>query len=121
MVTSHDALPSIDTDLLVLPWFEDEPASAMPGVDAATGGEIGRALASSEFQAKPYDMFLALVSDRTWRARQIALIGAGRRPQASGDIVRKLASAAAHAARKRHVARMAFAVRATWRLSLIHI
>ena len=113
MVTSHDALPSIDTDLLVLPWFEDEPASAMPGVDAATGGEIGRALASSEFQAKPYDMFLALVSDRTWRARQIALIGAGRRPQASGDIVRKLASAAAHAARKRHVARMAFAVRGT--------
>src|SRR5947209_1512669 len=102
---------SVETDLVIVPWFEDESPSAVAGLDDATGGEIARALSSKEFQAKAFDIFLAPVVDRDWQARRIALIGAGRRTESASELIRKLAAAAALAARQRHVARVAFAVR----------
>src|SRR6267154_2230139 len=58
------ALTAIDTDLLILPWFQDDAASAVAGVDVATGGEVARALASKEFQAKPFDLFVTPIADK---------------------------------------------------------
>src|SRR5947208_1633700 len=40
-------LAAVDTDLLILPWYQDEPPSAVAGLDAATAGELSRALAST--------------------------------------------------------------------------
>src|SRR5689334_9645496 len=107
----RDPLPTVDADIVVVPWFEDEAASAVPGVDAAVGGEVARALASKEFDGKRYDVFLAPVVDRQWRARRVMLIGAGRRAEADGDLLRKLASTAGREARTRRVARAAFVPR----------
>jgi leucyl aminopeptidase len=107
----RDPLSAIEADLVAIPWFEDEGPSSSSDVDAATGGEIARALASKEFQAKRHDIFLAPVVDKAWRARRVMLVGGGRRDEADGDLIRKLASTAAHAARQRRVARAAFAVR----------
>ena len=104
-------LSAVDVDLLVVPWFEGEGIEAEPGLDSATGGEVARALAANEFQAKRYDMFLAPVTDRSWRARRIALIGGGKRTDAGTELLRKLASAAGLGARQRRVGRVGFTVR----------
>jgi leucyl aminopeptidase len=103
-------LAALDTDLLILPWFQDDALSAVPGLDSATGGEIARALASKEFQAKPFDQFLTPIADKSWKARRVTLIGGGAAERGS-DLVRKLAAAAGLAARGRRVARAAFVVR----------
>jgi len=102
---------AVDVDLLLVPWFEDESPSSVPGLDAATGGEVARALASQEFQGKAFDVFLTGIVDRGWRARRVALIGGGKRSDATGELLRKIATAAALGARQRRIGRAAFVVR----------
>ncbi len=103
---------AVDADIIVIPWFEGEAASAVAGLDGAVGGEIARALSSREFQGHSFDLFLAGVTGSDWRARRVALIGAGKQvgPPES-DLLRKLASAAGYEARRRRVGRMAFMIR----------
>ena len=103
-------LAAVDTDLLILPWYQDEPPSAVAGLDAATGGELSRALASKEFQAKAFELFVTPIGDRSWRARRVLIVGGGS-GERDGDLLRKLAAAGGLAARSRHIARAAFAVR----------
>ncbi|MBW8862029.1 MAG: leucyl aminopeptidase [Acidobacteria bacterium] len=103
-------LAAVDTDLLIVPWFQDEAASAVTGLDAATGGELARAIQSKEFQGKTFDLFVTPITDSGWRARRVALIGGGSGERGS-ELLRKLAATAGLAARNRHVGRAAFAVR----------
>jgi leucyl aminopeptidase len=103
---------AIDADVLVVPWFEDEGPAAVPGIDQACGGEVARALDSKEFVGKAYDVFTAGVQDSTWRARRVALIGAGKRAAFSSDLARKLAAAGGLWARQRRIARVGFVMRA---------
>jgi leucyl aminopeptidase len=105
-------LSSIEVDLLVIPWFEEAQPNDVSGLDAAVGGELGRALGRKEFQGKAFEMFVVPVVDKSWRAGRVAVIGAGRREAFDADLVRRLASAAAHDARRRRVGRVAFALRA---------
>src|SRR4051812_17123525 len=37
MVYTQSALPSVDADMLVVPWFEGDTASAVEGMNSATG------------------------------------------------------------------------------------
>jgi leucyl aminopeptidase len=111
MTTTGGPLAAVDTDLLVVPWFEDDPAGSVPGVDAATGGEIARAIASKEFAAQPFDLFLAPVASPDWRPRRIALMGGGKSAGFGPEIARKLAAAAGLAARQRRIGRVAFVLR----------
>jgi leucyl aminopeptidase len=110
MASTSGPLSAIDADLLVVPWFQGEAADALPALDAATGGEFGRALTSKEFQAKPYELFFTPITDKSGRARRVAVIGGGTGERGS-DLVRKLATAAGLAARQRYMPRVAFAVR----------
>ena len=106
----NDPLSAATADLLVVPWFED-PSSAVPGLDAATAGEIARALTSREFQGKPFELLVTPFTDRQWRARRVALIGAGRSEDCGGELIRKLAAAAGLAARQKRVGSVAFVIR----------
>src|SRR5690348_15907759 len=99
---SGGPLAALDTDLLILPWFQDEPASAVVGVDAATGGELGRAVASKEFQGKLFELFVTPIVDRGWKPKRVALVGGGS-AERGPDILRRLAAAAALAARGKRV------------------
>ncbi len=81
----------------------------MAGADAASGGELARALTSKEFQAKPFELFLTPVVDRGWRVRRVAFIGGGA--ERGTDLLRRLATAAGLTARHKRVARAAFVVR----------
>ena len=72
-----DRLPSITTDLLVVPVFDGDPFDDLAGVREASGGAIDRAMADGEFRARPFDMFLTGLSG--WAAPRILLVGAGTR------------------------------------------
>ena len=56
-------LAAVDTDVLIVPWFQDEAVSAVAGLDAATDGEIARALDSKEFQGRAFDLFVTPITD----------------------------------------------------------
>jgi leucyl aminopeptidase len=104
-------LPDIDTDLLVVPWFEAEAPGRFGDLDRAIGGEISRALASKEFGAKPFDTLITPVSDKSWKAKRVALVGAGRESAYDIGLARKLATAIALMARQRRIESLAFVMR----------
>jgi leucyl aminopeptidase len=111
VLLSTAAASTIDVDLLVVPWFEADAPAALPSVDQATGGELARALAASEFRACAFDLFITPVSDGGWKARRIAFIGAGRVGSFDTGVARRIATAAALAARQRRVAHLGFLLR----------
>jgi leucyl aminopeptidase len=98
----------IETDLLVFPVFEAEDPRGRHRLDEATGGEVGRATASGEFRGKLYQMFLTPLVPGRWRARRIALVGAGPRQDFTLDRLRKTATGIGLAARERRVASVAY-------------
>jgi leucyl aminopeptidase len=106
LATSHVA--DVETELIVFPVVEAENIlQAVPGLGDATGGAVERALASREIQGKSYELFLTPVV-KGWRAGRVALVGCGARTDFNLERLRRVATAAALAARQRHVARLAF-------------
>jgi leucyl aminopeptidase len=103
---------TVDTDVLMVPWFEGDAPGSVPGLDAALGGDLARALESRELTGRPYEVFLARVVDPSWKARRVALVGAGPSAGFSGDLARKVAGAVGLSMKARRVARAAFLVRA---------
>jgi leucyl aminopeptidase len=97
-----------DTDLLIQPVFEGEPAASDDPLAAATAGEVSRACSSGEFKGKLFDLFFAPVVDPRWTAHRVALAGLGRRADFSVDRLRRVATAAALAARQRRYERVGF-------------
>jgi leucyl aminopeptidase len=104
-------LADVEADLIVIPWFEDEGAGAVRGVDEVTGGDVARALASREFTGRLYDLFLTVATQGNWKTRRIAIAGAGRSASFDTDTARKLAAAAGTSAKQRRMPRVAFLVR----------
>ena len=92
-------LGAVQTDLLIVPVFEADDFADVPGLDAATGGEVGRASKNREFTGRPFEVFLTPVSHQ-WQARRVALVGAGPRAGWVADIARRVASTGVLAARQ---------------------
>jgi leucyl aminopeptidase len=111
IVSVNGPLPAHDTDLLVIPWFEDDAPGSVPDIDAASGGEVSRALTSREFTGKRFELFFAPLADRSWRATRILLAGCGKGADCDADVIRKVAAASGMAARQRRVARVGFLLR----------
>ena len=107
---SEASLSAVDVDLLIIPWFEQDTPGAVAGLDRATGGEIARGLTSKEFGGRLFDLFTTPVTDRSWKAQRVALIGAGPVADFDSGLARKLATVAALAARQRRSERLAFAL-----------
>ena len=102
---------TVDVDLLVVPWFEDEGVGDFADLDRATGGEVSRALAAGEFLARSFDLFITPVVDSRWKARRVALCGVGKTPAYDTTIARRCATVAALAASQRHVPRVGYLLR----------
>jgi len=113
MVYVQRALAVVDADVLIVPWFDDDNASAIGDVNAATSGEVERALATKELSGRLYELFIAAVTDASWTARRVAFVGAGRAAEFGGDVARKIAAAAGLAMKQRRVGRAAFVIRDT--------
>ena len=101
----------VDTELVVVPVFEEDDLADVSELDSATGGEVNRARTSREFKGKLYELFLAGLIDRKWRARRVLLIGAGPPGGLSTDRLRKLGATAGLAARQRCVGSLGFLLR----------
>jgi leucyl aminopeptidase len=98
----------LDTDLVVLPVFDGEDAAkSVPGLDDATGGAVNLAQTSGELPGKLFELFLTPAS-HGWCSGRVALIAAGKPAEFGTDRLRRLATAAALAARHRRVKRIAF-------------
>jgi leucyl aminopeptidase len=105
---------SVDTDLLVVPFFDREDAAGVvPGLDAATRGEVGKAHGSGEASGKLFELFVTPIVGDGWRAGRVALAGAGPAAEFDMERLRKLATAAALAGRARRARRVAFLHRGT--------
>src|SRR3954471_12433049 len=70
MIYAQLPLPAVDADVVVMPWFEDGTVSSLPGVDAATGGELKRALDTKELSGRQYELFITGISDAAWKTRR---------------------------------------------------
>jgi len=104
------ALPEIDTDLLMVPLFEGEGLQGeLQDIDGATGGVLGRAIASGEARGKAYETLVTPVAG--WRASRVAIVGAGTRADFGTERLRRVATAAALQARQRRVPRVAWLIR----------
>jgi len=101
-------LSGIDADVVIVPWFEGEPVAVVPGLDDAIGGELQRGLTCGEFEGRLYELMLTAVTDRSWKARRVALVGAGRVADFTGDLARKVAASGGLALKQRRVGRAAF-------------
>src|SRR5688572_25778970 len=101
------ALRDIETDLLVIPVFEDDSLGDLGGLDTATGGEFGRARTRGEFKAHAYDVFSTPAAG--WKASRIAVVGLGSRRDITPDRLRRLAATAGLTARQRQMTRVAIA------------
>ena len=95
----------IQTDLLVIPVFEDDDLADEPDLDSASGGDIAQARGRGEFKGKLFDLFITPV--RGWKAPRVALIGAGARKDCSADTLRRIAVTAGLGARQRRIPRIA--------------
>jgi leucyl aminopeptidase len=95
----------IETDVLILPVFEDDPLTDETDLDAASGGEIAAALARREVTGKAYDLFSTAL--RGWKSPRLLLVGAGPRAAFTADGLRRAAIAGGLAARDRGFTRIA--------------
>jgi leucyl aminopeptidase len=109
-------LADIDTPLLVV---AVGTASTLPPtlapLDQASGGALGRALASGDFKGKRDEVLLAYGSGK---ARRIMLVGMGKAADVTVTAVRRAAAVAAKRARALGTGRFAFAVAADARNGL---
>ena len=106
------SLASVDTDLLVIPAFEDEVvADALPAIDRATRGEVKGATASGEIRGRLFEVFVTPAFGDGWKPARVAIAGAGKAADFTTERLRKLATAAALVARGRRIPRVAFLIR----------
>ena len=104
------AAGEIDTDLVVIPVFEDDDLADIGDLDTASGGEINHARARGEFKGKVFDVLSTPVPK--WKAGRVALVGAGSRADFSADRLRRIAVVGGLTARQRRLTRVALLHRA---------
>lgn len=110
-VTTTAADASVD--MLFVPVFQEDTDSALPavpGLEAASAGWISAARESGEFRGKLYEFFIVRLTSG-WKAKRVALIGAGRRADATPERLRLIAAACGYTARLRAIPVVGFLVR----------
>jgi leucyl aminopeptidase len=101
------SIGELETDLVILPLFEDDDLADEPGLDLASGGEIGRARDRGEITGKPFELFATRLAWPDGRVQPAVLVGAGRRRDFTPDRLRRLAATGALAARQRRLTNIA--------------
>ena len=86
---------------VVVPVYDGDTLTDLPTLDAATGGELGRARARGEFQGKPYELFQCPAVAGPWAGARVIAVGAGPREQWNRERARRVATTAGLAARGR--------------------
>lgn len=107
-----DTPDRVAVDMLFVPVCQDDSMDDVPGLDAAVGGEIGRARRAGEFRGKPYEFFISRLVDDRWKCGRLALVGAGARSDLDVERLRRVAAACSYTATLRSIESVAFLMRA---------
>lgn len=107
---THQPLSSLAGDIVVLPVFEQDDLEDIREVDAALGGELGRALTSREYRGKLYEVFQPLAA-ASWATPRVLCVGAGPKDKVTTDRWRRVAAAGALGARQRRLSRVVIMAR----------
>jgi len=91
----------IAADVLVVPTFSDDDLADVPGLDAASGGEVTRARERGELTGKPYETLAVTLSG--WKTTRALLVGVGARKDAGTEQLRRLATVGGLQARQRRL------------------
>jgi leucyl aminopeptidase len=96
----------LDTEIVVVPVFENDDLSDEPDLERASGSEYAEARKRGEFTGKLFEqLFLALAGD-SMKARRALLVGAGGRNDVTIERIRRIATVGAMGARQRRLASM---------------
>jgi len=107
------AAADLSVDMLFVPVFQEDTdlaLTAISGLDEASGGWVAGSRSRGEFKGKLYEFFIVRLTSG-WKAQRVALIGAGRRADATPERLRLLAAACGYTARLRAVPTVGFLVR----------
>src|SRR5260221_714547 len=100
----------VAVDLLFVPVFQNEdPLGDLQELDEVAAADIRRAHASGEFHGKPYELFFTGLAGG-WKARRLALVGAGKREDADVERLLRVAAACGYCARSRTVESTGFVI-----------
>jgi leucyl aminopeptidase len=100
-------LSTLAFDVLAVPHAEDD-TTIDNRLNEGTGGTLAGALSSGEFKGKPYETLWLPIVAPGWQARRLLLVGGGRRSDMNTERLRRMATAAALAARQRRLGRIVF-------------
>jgi leucyl aminopeptidase len=93
-----------DTELLVVPLFEDDDLTDLGWLDATAVEDVKQARERGELKGKPYEAFVTAVGPG---GRRAALVGAGRRADLTPDHLRRITICGGLMARGRRLQRIA--------------
>ena len=68
---------NLETGLVIIPFFVDDDLADEPGLDAASGGEIGRARDRGDLSGRLFEVTWTRLTQPDGRIQQAALVGAG--------------------------------------------
>jgi leucyl aminopeptidase len=101
-------LERLDVEWLVWPLAEGEGPGPLARMDAASDGEVGRALGAGEFKGTLFEFQAVPLRPGSTRARKVVLAGAGPASAYTPDVARDLATASAIHASERRARTFAF-------------
>ncbi len=102
---------ALAADILLIPLFDGDDLADEPGLDEATGGEWSRARGRGELTGKPCEVVVMTTTGAGWQAGRVMAVGAGPRAALTTDILRRVVTTGALAARQRRASRLAIAYR----------
>ena len=113
-----DAVSTIHADLIVWPVFEEDDRDGdLAGSDAAVGAALATARSTGEMRGRLYEMLHERAAG--WATRRVLLIGCGKRGEFTVERARRVATAAALAARKIRASHIAFVMSAGFPAELV--
>jgi len=110
ILVTTDPPHALETDLLVIPVFENDSGNGLDGLDSAIGGEWSRTWTAREITGKLFETSIVPVRD-AWAARRVLLLGAGPAEGFSHETAGRLAAASAMLARQRRSTRIGMLMR----------
>jgi leucyl aminopeptidase len=101
----------LETDLLIVPVFENDDLSDEPDLDRASGGEYTAARQRREFGGKLYEQLVTPIAADGWKTRRALFVGAGPRGEITTERLRRIATIGGLFARQRHFSSVAIVSR----------
>ncbi|PYR64775.1 MAG: hypothetical protein DMF88_22185, partial [Acidobacteria bacterium] len=102
----------LDTDLLIIPVFDDDTLGDEADLDRASGGEYAAARKRGEFTGKLYEQLVTPVGGDSWKSRRALWVGAGPRREITTERIRRIATIGGLFARQRRLTSIAILCRA---------